>query len=308
MYPGNIELRLLRYVVTLAEELNFTRAAKRLHTAQPSLSRQILELERSLGVELFIRSKRWVELTPAGVKFVAEARRALAHAERAVSAAKQMKNEGRSTYTVGYCPCIDLHFLSAIRRLRPIDGTQFVLKNANYSELVSRLISHEWGAALMLFPVREEELASELLFREPLSAAIPISHPLAKKRDVAVRDLRGEPILLTPGCYGPAFSEYLLNQIERTGTYVMSHEAAGPQEAVHLVAEGFGIALAQESVLRAVKEHVAVQQIKDVMEIETGIVYHQDNDSLILQRLLASVRELRDRHITNRDRQLPISA
>lgn len=308
MYPGAVDLRVLQYVVAVAEELSFTRAAKRLHTAQPSLSRQILELERTIGVELFRRSKRWVELTPAGVRFAAEARRALVHAERAVSVSKQITNLGRATYTVGYCPCIDLHFLSAIRRMRPIGGTHYALKNANYSELVSKLLSHELEAALMLLPINEEELVTKPLFREPLSAALPVSHPLTKTDELVMTDLRREPILLTPGCYGPAFSEYLLNQFERTGAYVTTHEAAGPHEAVHLVAEGFGIALAPESVLAATKERVAVCRIKGAIEIETGIVYHEENDSPILQKLLEILRQIRDRYITNRDRRLPISA
>jgi len=160
----------------------------------------------------------------------------------------------------------------------------------------------------MLLPINEEELVTKPLFREPLSAALPVSHPLTKTDELVMTDLRREPILLTPGCYGPAFSEYLLNQFERTGAYVTTHEAAGPHEAVHLVAEGFGIALAPESVLAATKERVAVCRIKGAIEIETGIVYHEENDSPILQKLLEILRQIRDRYITNRDRRLPISA
>jgi DNA-binding transcriptional LysR family regulator len=309
MYPGAVELRLLRYVVTVAEELNFTRAAERLNTSQPSLSRQILELEKSLGVELFHRSKRWVELTPAGRRFASEARRALVHAERAAVAAKQIKQTARATYTVGYCPCLDLRFLSALRRIRPIDSTHFVLRNADYSELVAKVVTHEWEAALMLLPVREPELAAESLFREPLSAAVPASHPLAKKRELDVTDLRGEPILLAPRCYGPAFGDYLLHQLEQAGTHVMSHEAASPHEALHLVEEGFGIALAQESVLSAAKEHIALCRIKGSnTEVETGVVFHEENDSPSLQKFLDAVRHIRDRYLQQHPRDLRISA
>ena len=309
MYPGAVELRLLRYVVTVAEELNFTRAAKRLHTAQPSLSRQILELERNLGVELFRRSRRWVELTPAGIRFASEARRALVHAERAAVAAKEIKQAGRATYTVGYSPCIDFHFLSAIRRMRPIDTTQFALRSASYSELVAKLSGHEWEGALMLLPLRESELTGELLFREPLAAAIPMSHPLAKKHELTVTDLRGEPILLAPKCYGPAFEEYLLNQLEKAETHVMSHEAASPHEAIHLVAEGFGIALAQESVLAGARETVAVRRIRNGhTEVQTGVVFHTENDSPILQKFLIAVRQVRDHYLQRRPGGLRISA
>lgn len=308
MYPGAVDLRVLQYVVAVADELSFTRAAKRLHTAQPSLSRQILELERTIGVELFRRSKRWVELTPAGQRFAAEARRALVHSERAVTLSKQIKNVGRATYTLGYTPCMDLHFSSAIRRMGPIDSAEFVLRSATYSELISKLLTHEFEAALMLLPVDEPELIAEPLFREPLAAALPASHPLASHSEVSVSRLRGQQVLLAPRCYGPAFAAHLIDQLEKAGTRVMSHEAAGPDEALHLVAEGFAIALAQESVLANVKERISVRRIVGTMEVETGIVYHQENDPPILQKFLERVRETRDRYVGNRDPRLPISA
>src|SRR5258707_13440025 len=92
MFPG-VELRLYRYVAVLAEELNFTRAAARLHVAQPSLSKQIRELESYLGAQLFDRTKRDVRLTAAGEAFTAEARLTLFHAERAVQGPRAPKGQ-----------------------------------------------------------------------------------------------------------------------------------------------------------------------------------------------------------------------
>ena len=86
------ELRHLRYFIAVAEELNFTRAAERLHTAQPSLSQQIRTLEAYLGIQLLARNKRRVELTPAGLRFLSEARLALAQTERAVIRARQSED------------------------------------------------------------------------------------------------------------------------------------------------------------------------------------------------------------------------
>src|SRR6266481_4480929 len=101
MYPG-IELRLLRYVVAVAEELHFSRAAAKLHVAQPSLSKQIRDLEDELGIKLFERNKRKVQLTPAGSAFVVEAREALLHSQRAVHAAKASDRSNR--FVLGHSP------------------------------------------------------------------------------------------------------------------------------------------------------------------------------------------------------------
>src|SRR6266404_1017580 len=114
MYPG-VELRLYRYVVMLAEVLNFTRAAARLHVAQPALSRQIRQLEEYLGAKLFERNKREVQLTAAGEAFTAEARLTLFHADRAVQGARAAKGQYRGPWSIGYSPLIDLRILSKVR-------------------------------------------------------------------------------------------------------------------------------------------------------------------------------------------------
>jgi LysR family hca operon transcriptional activator len=114
MYPG-IELRLIRYVTVLAEELNFTRAALRLHVAQPSLSKQIRELEDYLKVKLFDRTKREVRLTPAGEAFTKQGRHAIFHAERAVEEARVANGHQKGPWLIAYSPLIDRRVLSKIR-------------------------------------------------------------------------------------------------------------------------------------------------------------------------------------------------
>jgi LysR family hca operon transcriptional activator len=111
VYPG-VELRLYRYVTVLAEVLNFTRAAARLHVAQPALSKQIRQLEENLGAKLFERTKREVRLTAAGEAFTAEARLTLFHADRAVQGAKAARGLHRGPWSIGYSPLIDLRILS----------------------------------------------------------------------------------------------------------------------------------------------------------------------------------------------------
>jgi type IV secretory pathway TrbD component len=116
VYPA-LELRLLRYVVAVAEELHFSRAALRVRVAQPSLSKQIRDLEEGLGVSLFNRSNRNVQITQAGRDFVKEAVKALLYADRAVEAAKQAENAENGLLSVGYTPRINLRVVSTVRAL-----------------------------------------------------------------------------------------------------------------------------------------------------------------------------------------------
>src|SRR6202790_3175232 len=113
----SVELRLLRYVVAVAEELHFSRAALRVRVAQPSLSKQIRDLEEGLGVSLFNRSNRTEQITQAGRDFVKEAVKALLYADRAVEAAKQAENAENGLLSVGYTPRINLRVVSAVRAL-----------------------------------------------------------------------------------------------------------------------------------------------------------------------------------------------
>src|SRR6266571_856739 len=160
MYPG-VELRLYRYVVALAEELNFTRAALRLHVAQPSLSKQIRELEDYLGAQVFERTKREVRLTTAGEAFAAEARLTLLHADRAVEAARAAKDQHKGPWSIGSSPLIDMRILSKARRHlsleHPVADVRFV--SAHTSELAVGLIRGTLQAGLIIVPVREQGLA-----------------------------------------------------------------------------------------------------------------------------------------------------
>jgi LysR family hca operon transcriptional activator len=118
MYPG-VELR-LRYVVAVAEELHFSRAAEKLHVAQPSLSKQIRDLEEEIGIRLFDRTKRDVHLTQAGMAFVVEAKEALVHSQRAVPVAKATQQP--DGFTLGHSPDINPRLLSSLPRFLPSSG------------------------------------------------------------------------------------------------------------------------------------------------------------------------------------------
>lgn len=288
LYPG-VELRLYRYVAVLAEELNFTRAALRLHVAQPSLSKQIRELEDHLGTQLFHRTKREVRLTLAGESFAAEARLTLLHAERALERARTAKDQHKGPWTIGYSPLIDLRILSKVRQhlsaAHPAADVR--LASAYTSEQAHGLMQGKLQAGLVILPLREEGLTCEGLYRDALVLALPDRHPLAGKAVIEITDLHELPLVTIRGDIEPRFGEDL-NRIfavarVRPRTFL---EATTHAEALELVSENGVAALSVPWVQNPAREGIVFRRfIDEFLTAETGLAYLGENGAAILGSL-----------------------
>lgn len=194
-----MELRHLRYFITVADELNFTRAAMRLRTAQPSLSQQIRNLESEIGTSLLARTRHKVELTEAGKVFLAEARLIVAQAERAVLQARQVGQQGGATVTIGFVPAAEIKvFPDILPRLRLRFPTMNVkLRSLPTHELEQALLCGDIDVAFMRNPVHSPALTKDVVLAEPLVVVLPVDHPLAQLERVAPAMLSGEPFIST---------------------------------------------------------------------------------------------------------------
>ena len=179
-----MELRHLRYFLAVADELNFTRAALRLHTAQPSLSQQIRDLEDEIGAQLFERSKRKVELTDAGRVFMAEARLTLAQADRAVARARQVALQRQATLTIGFVPAAEVKIFPVILPMLRMRFPQLnvELRSLPTLEQEDALLCGDIDIAFMRPPIQSAELKAEVVFDEPFILLLPAAHPLAALR------------------------------------------------------------------------------------------------------------------------------
>jgi LysR family transcriptional regulator, hca operon transcriptional activator len=192
-----MELRHLRYFVAVAEELNFTRAAQRLNTAQPSLSQQIQDLEQQVGVALFIRTKRSVILTAAGTAFLDEARLTLAQARRAIATARQAARAGESTLVLGFGPAAEIKlFPSTLTSLRA-SFPKLRLEFRSMTTLKQReaLLHNEIDLAFLRPPIHEPSLEAIPVLREQLVAVLPADHPLAGEGPLDFAELSGYPFI-----------------------------------------------------------------------------------------------------------------
>jgi DNA-binding transcriptional LysR family regulator len=205
-----MELRHLRYFTAVAEEQNITRAAARLHVSQPPLSRQIRDLEEELGVQLFRRTARSVELTEAGKLFLNEARAVLLRSDEAVQAVRALAAGTRGQVRVGYAPSLTVEILPRVLKLfeQQQPGTRVSLHDCSTEEYGRLLSARKLDVALGVRPAARmwRGVTFEKLADYPLFCAVAASHPLARRRIVTVPQMRSERLI---GYSREEYPEYL---------------------------------------------------------------------------------------------------
>jgi len=188
-----MELRHLRYFITVAEELNFSKAALKLYTAQPSLSQQIKDLEEDVGVRLLNRTKRKVELTEEGEVFLEHARLTLAQADKAVALARQVSKAKQQLLRIGFVPIAEMKIFPYVLpnlRLQHPDLT-IELSSLNNTEQLKALKRGELDITFTRDNTETDEIQSQFVLTEPLIFLLPRNHPLAKYERIPVKALNG---------------------------------------------------------------------------------------------------------------------
>ena len=195
----------MRSFVVLAEELNFRRAADRLHLAQPSLSQQVRTLETELGVQLFTRNRRGAALTEAGTALLADAREVLARADRAAAKARAVgtgqRGRLRLSLTRSLTGGIAGAIVDAFRTRYPDVELDLTLGSTMLH--VEQLRAGDIDVGFVRPPLEDPGLEELLLGREPMVCVLPAGHPLAKKTTVCPEDIRNEPLVWWPESHGP---------------------------------------------------------------------------------------------------------
>jgi DNA-binding transcriptional LysR family regulator len=239
-----MELHQLQYFIAIAEHGHFTRAAASLHVAQPSVSQQIRKLETELGAELFHRLKRHVTLTEAGEALLPWARRIVSNIDAARTDVQELSNLERGRISIGATPSIGTHFLPTtvadFHRTHP--GITFVLREAGSRLLSSALEAGELDLALLILPVAQSAIATEMLIEEPILAAVPPNHPLSQRTSLRISDLRGESFVLYRDGYD--LREVTLSACQQAGFQPHVSLDGGEMDRVaRFVNAGMGVAL-----------------------------------------------------------------
>jgi DNA-binding transcriptional LysR family regulator len=291
----DVELRHLRYFVAVAEELSFTRAAARLHIAQPPLSTQIRRLEEELGVALFDRSRRQIALTEAGELLLGEARRLLAQTELALAATRRAGTGESGRLTIGFVPSASTsslpEHLRAFRVRHP--GVELFLRELPPDELVAQLHAGALDVSFLYRPTPDERLRFRVVAREPLVAALPAEHRLAGGRaPLRMAQLRAEPFVLPARHHMPGLHARVLEACAAAGFEpdAVQKDVWLMQTILGLVAAGLGVALVPASVRHLNRTGVAFRRLRDAgAPIELGALWRAEETSATVRNFLAAL-------------------
>jgi DNA-binding transcriptional LysR family regulator len=291
-----MELRHLRYFIAVAEELHFSRAAERLQMAQPPLSQQIQSLEKELGVQLFKRTKRRVELTEAGQVFLAEARLVLMQVEQAIRAAQRASRGEIGRLGVGVNSSATHNVLPEILRVfrEHFPCVELVLHELASYQQVKGILDNRIDIGFLWLPnVDDDALSFMPIWRELLIVALPEAHPLANLPEIPLKALAGESFVLPPRQLGQGFYRQIISLCQQQGfSPKVRQEALLMQTIVSLVAGGVGVALVPASLQNLQRVGVVYKTLQgQKLELEMAVVWRRDNSSQVLQEFLKVVRE-----------------
>jgi LysR family hca operon transcriptional activator len=291
-----MELRHLRYFVAVAEEGSLTVAAeKRLHTAQPSLSRQIRDLEYQVGAKLLSRSARGVELTAAGQAFLDYARLALAQVEAACEAARRAAQPGKQSFTMGFLTGQEMDWLpKAMRILRDELPNIEVTVHSQYSpELAAALMGGKLDVAFLRREPQMPDLVFKLAVNEPLVVVLPSDHPLASHDAIKPKDIVGETFINVSKT-APVLRTVIDHYLKRSGIKAApDHEADNLAMAISLVASTRGVALLPIYAQNFLPWSVVSRPLKgEAPSIDLVVGYHKANTSPLLKLFLSGIDEL----------------
>jgi DNA-binding transcriptional LysR family regulator len=263
-----MELRHLRYFLAVAEELNFTRAAKRLNIAQPPLTQQIKALEAEMGVTLFDRTGYRVELTDAGHSFVPQVARILADVRNAVVIAKRAAVGEVGHVRVGFTESASFNPLvtATFRNFQvSYPEVELSLEESPSTVLATALREGRIDAAFVRPPLRTGEgIALHLIDEEEMVVAIPSNHPLAQRPDLDIRDLAEETFVLYPRTERPGLADTVIAACEKAG-FAPKVKQYTPQlsSTINLVAASLGISIVPRSMRGLQPEAVTYKRLRD---------------------------------------------
>jgi LysR family hca operon transcriptional activator len=291
-----MELRHLRYFVAVADAGSLTvAAARKLHTSQPSLSRQIRDLEEEVGVQLLTRSARGIELTPAGRAFLDHARLALSHGEAATGAARRIANPAKPCFAMGFLTGHELTWMpEALRILRDELPNIDVMISSQYSpQLADALSKGKVDAAFLRREKGMPELAFKLLVKEPLVVILPNDHRLAAFKSISPRDIVGETFVAVSDT-APVLRVVIDDYLKWSGVDITpAHEADHLAMGMSLIASTGGVGLLPAYAQNFLASSLTSRPLKgDTPTVDLVLGYKKSNKSPILKLLLSRLDEL----------------
>jgi LysR family transcriptional regulator, benzoate and cis,cis-muconate-responsive activator of ben and cat genes len=277
------------FVVIIVQEGSFVRAAQKLGIPVSSLSRRVTLFEKELGVRLFDRSSRKIELTKAGRLFAPEANASLTHAKCAWELARHQALLEHGPIRLGYSAYVHSALLPVLRRLRAPEAetSTMVLESASTIEMVKRVLRGGLHAGIGVLPIRDPDLWTSPIGKEPFYLCLPADHRLAHKATVTVRDLHGEMIFWIPRSGHKRLYDATTKYIHSIGVQVVFQEVRGASHVIEFVGHGFGIGMVPRSAIRVMRTGVVFKPVADqYLRVETALFARKDQKAGPLQSVI----------------------
>jgi DNA-binding transcriptional LysR family regulator len=288
-----MELRHLKYFVTVAEELHYGRAAKKLNIAQPPLSQQIMNLEEELGIKLIDRSRRSIQLTNAGSYFLKEARRVLLHVEQAAETAVRIYRGQAGRLMVGFVGSVIHTFLPEGLRLfrERFPDVELVLQEINTAEQIKALHASRIDVGFHYSDEPDSLLSSRTLTLAPLMAVLPKKHALANRKALHISELAREPFIANTRSTEPVVRDAFISMCHSAGfTPRITQEAGQVQTVLGLVASGLGACLLPDFIKNIRRPGVQyIRLLGSPPTLKLAVVWRSDNSSALVDSFVTAI-------------------
>lgn len=291
-----MELRHLRYFVAVADALNFTKAAEHLRLAQPSLTRQIHNLEEELGVRLFNRSKNQVTLTPEGRAFLSDAKRLLSQAAESINSVQRLSRGHTGELNIAYLANFNFELipetLGVFRHVCP--HVSLNLFDMSPAEQLRALEARKIDLGFIGFrpPQTTRDLQWECISHHDIVVVLPAHHPMAKKQSIHITALKDEFFIGMSERSHPGFRDWLLAACQPGGFIPRIIQDADLESALmHVVAQGLGITLARSQIRKLPHPGVVFRTLVPAIQTDHWIAWNQSNDSPALLQYVNIIKK-----------------
>lgn len=307
------ELKQMEAAVAVAEELSFSRAAKRLHLSQPAVTKYIAELEDSLGVVLFLRDHHTVSLTEAGRAYVEEARIALLHAERAVQAARAAGRDVEMVLNIGRTPYADPFFTSMLlaTRLPLFPRLKLNLSSGFSCDLAHDVLTGELDVAVVIEPPLSDLFTSLKIDESPLYIVMAREDELADYPSVGFHQLAEKRWILFQRQSHPPLYDLIQKRAQESKIMPsgLQHFMV-PEEAIPLMSDSGGVVIVGKSgALRIARDGLTMRPLEDLKLVaSTLLISRSDNDSKAISEFVRSFMRRLNHHTADKQMSLPLPA
>ena len=285
-----MELRHLRYFITVAEELNFSKAALKLYTAQPSLSQQIKDLEEDVGVKLLNRTKRKVELTEEGAVFLEQARLTLAQADKAGAMARQVSQAKQQMLRIGFVPVAEMkifpYILPNLRVQNP--DLKIELLSLNNNEQMRLLKKGDLDLTFTRHNFNSDEIESQFVIREPLIFLLPKDHPLAKYERIPVKALNGIDFIIPSAEQSLTLNQAILDFAKANGIELnIVQKADNILFNINSIGMGLGCTILPGYIAPLTMDNTVIRPLDvELPYLDLYVSYHKNNKSYAVSKFL----------------------